>query len=50
MVRHILWINTSRQKTTIEVKVPLLELLLALIEQYKDNIKALSKGTIFPHS
>jgi integrase len=43
-----LWINTSRQKTTIEVKVPLLEPAQILIEQYKDNIKALSKGTIFP--
>jgi integrase len=43
-----LWINTCRQKTTIEVKVPLLEQPLALIEQYRGNIKAISKGTIFP--
>jgi integrase len=43
-----LWINTSRQKTTNEVKVPLLEQALFIIERHKGNIKALSKGTVFP--
>lgn len=43
-----LWLNTNRQKTNSVVRVPLLKKPLAIIEKYKNNPKAVSKGTIFP--
>jgi integrase len=43
-----LWISTSRQKTTIAVNVPLLNQAQKIMDQYKGNIRAHAKGTIFP--
>ncbi|MDB5135616.1 MAG: integrase [Mucilaginibacter sp.] len=42
------WINTNRQKTTIPVNLPLLARPQNIMDQYKENIRAIAKGTIFP--
>jgi len=42
------WIITKRQKTGSPVKVPILEQAQLLINKYKNNIRALHKGTLFP--
>ncbi|MFC2109321.1 site-specific integrase [Bacteroidota bacterium] len=42
------WIITKRHKTGTPVKVPLLRQAKELIEDYSDNQKALSTGTLFP--
>ncbi|OKS85916.1 hypothetical protein RG47T_1362 [Mucilaginibacter polytrichastri] len=42
------WLSTSRQKTDIDVRVPLLPHAEALIKKYKEHPKALNYGTLFP--
>jgi len=42
------WISTSRKKTHIPVKVPLLPKALAIIEKYRNHPKALADGTLLP--
>jgi len=42
------WIITKRQKTNTPVKIPILEPAQRLISKYKDNVRAVSKGTLFP--
>jgi integrase len=42
------WIKTFRQKTSIPVNTPLLDRAQNIIAGYAGNIRALSKGTIFP--
>lgn len=42
------WISTSRKKTRIPVKVPLLLKALAIIEKYRNHPKALADGTLLP--
>ncbi|MDB5024315.1 MAG: integrase [Mucilaginibacter sp.] len=42
------WIQTARQKTLIPVNTPLLPKALEIIESYKNDYRAESKGTLFP--
>lgn len=42
------WISTSRKKTHIPVKVPLLPKAMAIIEKYRNHPKALADGTLLP--
>ncbi|EHO12758.1 hypothetical protein HMPREF9714_01128 [Myroides odoratimimus CCUG 12901] len=42
------WIISSREKTKIPVRVPLLPEALELIEKYKDHPVAFAKGKLFP--
>jgi integrase len=42
------WIATARQKTHEAVRVPLLPKALELIEQYKQDQRALTVGRVFP--
>jgi len=42
------WVITKRQKTNTPVKIPMLEPVQRLISKYKDNVRAVSKGTLFP--
>jgi site-specific recombinase XerD len=43
-----LWIKTFREKTDIAVNVPLLPKALELVERYKNNVRSVASGTIFP--
>jgi len=43
-----LWISTTRKKTNVPVKVPLLNKPLELIEKYKNHPVACHYGTLFP--
>jgi site-specific recombinase XerD len=43
------WLITSRQKTEIAVKVPLLPKALGIINKYKDHPKAFVHHTLFPN-
>jgi len=43
-----LWISTSRAKTDIGVRVPLLPQAIELMEKYIDDPRALNNGTVFP--
>lgn len=42
------WIDTEREKTLISVKVPILPKAASIIEKYRDDPRAISKGTLFP--
>lgn len=42
------WIKTSRQKTNISVNIPILPKGLNILEKYNGNIRAKSRGTLFP--
>jgi integrase len=42
------WIRTCREKTLIPVNVPLLPQALTILDKYKDNIRSLSDGRVFP--
>lgn len=42
------WIFTSRRKTDVIVKVPLLDQAQLIIDKYKDNPRTIAKGTLFP--
>jgi len=42
------WVITSRQKTDIGMRIPLLPPALEIIEKYKLDVKANSHGTLFP--
>lgn len=42
------WIITNRQKTNTPVKVPILEPVQRIINKYKNNVRAVSKGTLLP--
>lgn len=42
------WIQTSRQKTSIPVNTPILPKAQQIIESYKDDYRAETKGTLFP--
>ncbi|RYE52316.1 MAG: hypothetical protein EOP48_16760 [Sphingobacteriales bacterium] len=42
------WIQTSRQKTSIPVNTPILPKAQQIIECYKNNYRAETKGTLFP--
>jgi len=42
------WIRTCREKTLIPVIVPLLPKALAILDNYKDNERALHDGRVFP--
>jgi site-specific recombinase XerD len=42
------WITTSREKTNIPIRIPLLSRAKELIEIYVQNPLSLSKGTLFP--
>ena len=42
------WIRTCREKTLIPVNVPLLPPALKILDKYKDNIRSLSDGRVFP--
>lgn len=43
-----LWINYKREKTTKPIRIPLLPKALEIIEKYKNNIKSISQGNVFP--
>ena len=42
------WIKTFRQKTSIPVNTPLLGQAQEILNDYKDNLRAKAKGTVFP--
>ncbi len=42
------WIRTCREKTLIPVNVPLLPKALSILDKYKNNIRSLSDGRVFP--
>ncbi|MFD2164343.1 site-specific integrase [Paradesertivirga mongoliensis] len=42
------WIKTHRQKSNVPVNTPILPKGLQILEKYRDNIRASSRGTIFP--
>lgn len=42
------WIYTSRQKSKIPVKVPLLEIAIKIIEKYNNHPNVQSSGKLFP--
>lgn len=42
------WIYTSRQKSKVPVKVPLLEIPLQILEKYSNHPKTLSTGKLLP--
>lgn len=42
------WIKTLRQKTDVQVNVPLLSTAHEIVEKYKIDPKALAKGLLFP--
>jgi site-specific recombinase XerD len=42
------WIKTFRQKTSIPVNTPLLNRAQQIIASYKNNTRAIAKGTLFP--
>jgi len=42
------WINSHRQKTSIPVKIPLLNKAIEIIEKYKTHPNTLSKENLFP--
>jgi site-specific recombinase XerD len=42
------WIKTFRQKTSIPINTPLLNSAQNILTSYAGNIRAISKGTIFP--
>lgn len=42
------WIITQREKTSTSVKIPLLNNAKQIIEKYKNNPRAVNKGTLFP--
>ncbi|RKD90824.1 site-specific integrase [Mangrovibacterium diazotrophicum] len=42
------WIFTQREKTLNPVRIPILKQAERLIDKYKDDPKAISKGTLFP--
>ncbi|MBW4361715.1 site-specific integrase [Flavobacterium taihuense] len=43
-----LWISTSRAKTDIRIRVPLLPQAIELMDKYRDDPRALNNGTVFP--
>lgn len=43
-----LWISTSRAKTDVGVRVPLLPQAIELMDKYRDDPRALNNGTVFP--
>jgi integrase/recombinase XerD len=42
------WINTTRHKTDIPVRVPLLPQAMTIIEKYKNNPRVLESGRLLP--
>lgn len=42
------WLITQRQKTSTDVKVPLLPQALMIIERYRNHPRAVNKGSLFP--
>jgi len=42
------WLYTLRKKTQSPVRIPILPVAMELIEQYKDNPRALQSNTLFP--
>ncbi|UCS92388.1 site-specific integrase [Echinicola marina] len=44
------WIYTTRQKTGVKVKIPILPFADRMIEKYKEDRRALDRGTIFPYA
>src|SRR5690606_9152173 len=42
------WIKTMREKTDTSVNVPILPKAAAIIEKYKNNPRAIARGTLFP--
>ncbi len=42
------WIKTIRQKTEVQVNVPLLPKAIEIIKKYKDDPKSNVKGSLFP--
>ncbi|WP_295791678.1 site-specific integrase [Mucilaginibacter sp.] len=42
------WIHTNRQKTSIPVNTPILPKAQAIINRYRNNVRAEEKGTVFP--
>lgn len=42
------WIVTKRQKTNTPVKVPILEQTQLIINKYKNNVRAVSTGSLLP--
>ncbi|MGE0079610.1 MAG: site-specific integrase [Bacteroidales bacterium] len=42
------WINTTRYKTNISVRIPLLPSAMAIIEDYKSNLRVLLSGKLLP--
>ncbi|HXH99321.1 MAG TPA: site-specific integrase [Sphingobacteriaceae bacterium] len=42
------WIKTMREKTDTTVNVPILPKAAAIIDKYKNNPRAIAKGTLFP--
>ena len=43
-----LWIHYKREKTTKPIKIPLLPKALEILEKYKNNVKSISQGSLFP--
>jgi integrase len=43
-----IWINSQREKTQVSVRVPLLPTAHEIVEKYKTNPKAISRGSVFP--
>ena len=43
-----LWLIMKREKTNNALRIPILPKALDLINKYKENVKALANGTVFP--
>ncbi|MBD0295103.1 MAG: integrase catalytic domain-containing protein, partial [Flavisolibacter sp.] len=43
------WIKTSRKKTDVAVNVPLLPQAKAIMDKYKNDPRAVTRGAVFPH-
>ena len=43
-----LWIHYKREKTIKAIKIPLLPKALEILEKYKNNVKSISQGSLFP--
>jgi site-specific recombinase XerD len=47
-IDHRQWIKTTRQKSDEPVNVPLLPEAKVILNRYRDNIRSLANGTVFP--
>lgn len=43
------WINTTRQKTSEPVKIPMFKKAVNIIDKYRHDRRATAKGTLFPN-